>query len=98
MSLGLSDWALASIWSGAVADSAGLPAQRVHLEQLIPRASSAILEESRCVPRLRLDFCGRLVLLGRVLLGDRFRSPLEVFFAELELRHRPHYLLHRRPA
>ena len=38
---------------------------------------------------LRLDFCGRLVLLGGVLLGNGFRSPLEVLFTELELRHCP---------
>src|SRR2546426_10975966 len=36
---------------------------------------------------LRLDFCCRLVLLGGVFLGNRFRSPLEVLFTELEFRH-----------
>jgi len=36
---------------------------------------------------LGLDFCCRLVLLGGVLLGNRFRSPLEVLFTELEFRH-----------
>ena len=36
---------------------------------------------------LRLDFCCRPVLLGGVLLGNRFRSPLEVLFTELEFWH-----------
>lgn len=40
------------------------------------------------MPRLRLDLCRCLVLLTRLFLGNRFRSPLEVLFAELELRHR----------
>ena len=76
-----------------MADSAGLPAKCVHLKLLILRAGSAILEESRCMSWLRLDFCCRLVLLGGVLLGNRFRSPLEVFFAELEFWHVIHYAL-----
>jgi len=36
---------------------------------------------------LRLNLCRRLVLLGGVLLGNRFRSPLEVLFTELEFWH-----------
>ena len=89
-----SDRALASVWRSAVADGAGLPAQCVHLEHLIRRTSAAILGESCGVPRLRLYLCSCFVLLARFLLGDGFCSPLEVFFTELELRHR-YFLIQR---
>jgi len=36
---------------------------------------------------LRLDLFRRLIFPARLLFRDGFRSPLEVFFAELELRH-----------
>src|SRR5467141_1464377 len=69
-----------------MADGAGLPSKRVDFEQLIPRASSAVLEESCCVSWLRLDLFPCLVLLARLLFRNGFRSPLEVFLGELELR------------
>jgi hypothetical protein len=68
---------------------AGLPAKRVHLELLILRAGPAILNKSCSMPRLRLDLGRRLVFLGRVFPGNRFRNTLEVLFAEFELRHPP---------
>jgi hypothetical protein len=66
---------------------AGLPAKRVHLELLILRAGPAILNKSCGMPRLRLDLSHFLIFLSRLPFGDGFRCPLEVFFAELELRH-----------
>ncbi len=70
-----------------MANGACLPAERIYLELLVLRAGSTVLDESSCMPRLRLDFSGRLVLLAWLFLRYRFRSALEVFFAELELRH-----------
>ena len=70
-----------------MAHRAGLPAERVNLELLILRAGPTILDEPRSVSWLRLDLSRHLAFLGRVSLGNGFRSSFEVFFAELELRH-----------
>ena len=81
--------ALASVWGCATADSASLPAQRIYSEHLILPAGPAELDESCSVSRLGLNLGCCLVLLGLILLWDRFCNPLKVFFAELELRHSP---------
>ena len=85
-----SEWALASIRRGAVADGARLPAQSVNLEFLVLRAGPTILNEPRRVSWLRLDLRRRLIFLTRLLFRNGFRSSLEVFFAELEFRHNPY--------
>jgi hypothetical protein len=66
---------------------ASLPAKRVNFEFLIPRAGPTILDEPRSVSWLRLDLSRHLAFLGRVSLGNGFRSSFEVFLAEFELRH-----------
>ena len=70
-----------------MAHRAGLPAERVNLELLILRAGPAILNKSCGMPRLRLDLGHFLIFLSRLPFGDGFRSSLEVFLAEFELRH-----------
>ena len=70
-----------------MADSAGLPSQSVLLEKLVPSTVRAVLRETGRVPGLRLYFSISSMFRAGLLLWNRFRKPLKVFLAELELPH-----------
>ena len=70
-----------------MADSARLPSQRVLLEQLVLSTIHAVLREASWMPGLRLDFRICLTFSPGLLLWNRFRKPLKVLLAELELPH-----------
>ena len=71
-----------------MADSAGLPAQSILLEQLVLPTIHAILYKPCRVSRLGLDLGIGRFTCPRFLLRYRLCQPLKVFFAELELPHR----------